>query len=268
MNVFAFDIETVPDTEGGRRIYDADDLPDDDVARLMWHQRRQRTGNEFLPHHLQRIVAISVGLRRGDQFRIWSLGEVGCSEAELIRRFFDGIDRFSPTIVSWNGNGFDLPVLHYRALRHGIAAPRYWEVGETDTSFRYNNYLSRFHWRHVDLMDVLGGYQGRGGVPLDEAALLCGLPGKMGMAGDKVWDSYLAGDLDGIRNYCETDVLNTYLLFLRFQWIRGHLDAADYARECELVRETLQRDGRTHVLEFLAAWPPNSVDQTDTKDSV
>ena len=71
-----------------------------------------------------------------------------------MKRFFDGIERYSPTLVSWNGGGFDLPVMHYRALINGVTAPRYWETGNDDASFRYNNYLGRYHWRHTDLMDV------------------------------------------------------------------------------------------------------------------
>ncbi len=257
MNVFTFDIETVPDVASGRRLYDVPDLGDEDVARIMVHQRRQKTGgSEFLPLHQHRVVAISVCLRSGDAFRVWSLGDPDADEPELIARFFDGIERFVPDIVSWNGSGFDLPVLHYRALLHGIAAPRYWETGEEDAGFRWNNYLNRFHARHTDLMDVLSGYQGRAAAPLDEVALLLGLPGKMGMHGAHVWDSYRDGLIEAIRDYCETDVLNTYLVYLRFQLMRGRLTAPGYRAECGLVRERLEQDGRAHLKQFLARWQP------------
>jgi hypothetical protein len=255
LNLLVFDIETVPDTAGGRRLYDTDGLSDEDVARIMFHQRRQKTGgDDFLPHHLHRIVAISVCLRRGDQLKLWSLGDPDASEAELIQRFFEGLERFTPTLVSWNGSGFDLPVLHYRALIHGIAAPRYWDVGEQDSHFRWNNYLSRFHWRHIDLMDVLSGYQGRAVAPLQDIALLLGQPGKMGMAGNLVWDAYLAGELGRIRDYCETDVLNTYLVYLRFALMRGQLDREGYDAERARVRALLDEDGRPHLQAFAAAW--------------
>ena len=255
MNVFVFDIETVPDVAGGRRLYGLDGLSDKDVGQVMFNRRRQETGDsDFLRHHLQCVVAISVALRSRDAFKVWSLGDLHSDEAELIKRFFDGIDKFTPTLVSWNGGGFDLPVLHYRALLHGIAAPRYWETGSEDQSFRWNNYLSRYHERHTDLMDVLAAYQPRATAPLDEIALLLGLPGKLGMSGAKVWDSYLDGNLDGIRNYCETDVLNTYLVYLRFQLIRGKLLPEAYQHECRLVRDTLGKDNKPHLNEFLAAW--------------
>jgi predicted PolB exonuclease-like 3'-5' exonuclease len=255
MNVLVFDIETVPDVDAGRRLHGLDGLSDADVASAMFHLRRQENGTEFLRLHLQRVVAISAVLRRGDSLKVWSLGEPESPEKELIQRFFDGLERFSPTLVSWNGCGFDLPVLHYRALLHGIQAPRYWETGEEDQSFRWNNYLSRYHARHTDLMDVLSGYQGRAVAPLDEVATLLGFPGKMGMSGAKVWDSFLAGDVVGIRNYCETDVLNTYLVYLRFELMRGRLTLDGHAAELQRVRDMLVADERPHLHEFLSRWP-------------
>lgn len=254
MNILAFDIETVPDIAGYRLLHGLDDLDDGDVARIMLHQRRQEAGTEFVRLHLHRVVAISCVLRRGDDLRVWSLGEPGSSEAELVARFYDGIDRLTPTLVSWNGSGFDLPVLQYRALMHGIAAPRYWETGDDDPSFRYSNYLSRFHWRHVDLMDVLSGFQGRGAAPLDDIARLIGAPGKLGMDGSAVWDTWQEGGIDAIRDYCETDALNTWLVWLRFEFLRGRLDRANLKAEVARVEATLTDDGRAHMLEFLAAW--------------
>jgi 3'-5' exonuclease len=258
MNVFVFDIETIPDIDAGRRLYgnpaEMAALSDEDVGRVMMleRQRQSNAQNEMVRLHLQRIVAISVVLRTGDKFKVWSLGTPEASEAELIQRFFDGLGHFSPTLVSWNGSGFDLPVLHYRALLHGISAPRYWQM---DGDFRWNNYLNRYHDRHTDLMDLLALYQARAYVPLDEMASLLGFPGKLGMSGDKVWDAWLQGGIVDIRHYCETDVLNTYLIYLRFQLMRGHLNISDYADECTLVRTTLRHENKPHFDAFLAAWP-------------
>ena len=143
-------------------------------------------------------------------------------------------------------------------LRHGIVAPRYWEAGDADQAFRYNNYLSRYHSRHLDLMDVLSSYQGRARVSLEGAALLLGLPGKLGMSGEKVWDAYLDGQIDLIRNYCETDVLNTYLIYLRFEMMRGRLLPQEYRDEVARVREVLSQQAKPHFQEFLAAWQESS----------
>lgn len=254
MHCFSFDIETVPDTDFGRQYMDLGDLPDDDVATAMTFKRLQATGSDFLPLHQHRVVAISVALRSGDSFKVWTLGDEDASEAEIITRFFDGIERYSPDLVSWNGSGFDLPVLHYRAMRHGVQAPRYWETGDSDRDFKWNNYLSRFHWRHLDLMDVLSAYQPRARASLDQVATLLGFPGKLGMSGDKVWDKFRAGGIREIRDYCETDVLNTFLVYLRFEHMRGNLDDKALEREYALVRSSLKAAKQPHLDEFLDAW--------------
>lgn len=254
MAVFVFDIETIPDVELGRRLYDLHDLSDKQVGYVMQARRREESGTEFLSYEQQRIVAISVALRTRDVFKVWSLGDLQASEGEIIQRFFDGVEKYTPDLVSWNGAGFDLPVLHYRAMRHGVVAPRYWETGEGDQAFRWNNYLSRYHARHTDLMDVLSGYQARAVAPLDEVASMLGFPGKMGMSGAKVWDAFLAGGIRDIRNYCETDVLNTYLVFLRFELVRGRLTPAEYHAECLQLRDYLKSENRPHFDEFLTAW--------------
>jgi 3'-5' exonuclease len=107
----------------------------------------------------------------------------------------------------------------------------------------------------MDLMDVLSGFQGRGRASLDAVATLLGFPGKVGMHGSEVWRVYLQGGLARIRDYCETDVLNTYLIFLRFQLLRGHLNAAEHAVEVARVRKLLSDSGAAHWREFAAAWP-------------
>lgn len=258
MNFLTFDIETVPDTALGSRLLSLHNLSDEDVARAMFFNQMQASGSDFLPLFQQRIVAISAVLRRGDEFKVWSLGTAESDEAELVQRFFAGIERYSPTLVSWNGAGFDLPVLHYRALLHSVAAPRYWESGDHDRDFRYNNYLSRFHWRHIDLMDVLAGFQGRARAPLDAIATMLGFPGKLGMAGNKVWDCFRNGELTRIRNYCETDVLNTWLVFLRFQHMRGLLESTELDQEYAMVRAVLNASQLEHLQEFAAAWIESS----------
>jgi 3'-5' exonuclease len=254
VNTLVFDIETVPDIELGRRLYDLGDLPDADVATVMFTKQRQLRQSDFLPPPQQRIVAISAVLRSREGLKVFSLGDEQSPERELVQRFFDGLERYAPELVSWNGSGFDLPVLNYRALRHGINARRYWEVGEADRDFRYNNYLSRFHWRHIDLMDVLSGYGASSRASLDTVAQLLGLPGKLGIGGAHVWSSYQRGELGAIRDYCETDVLNTYLIYLRFQLIRGELEPVAYQGELQQVEAKLAQSDRPHLKLFLDTW--------------
>ncbi|WP_417446798.1 3'-5' exonuclease [Kangiella sp.] len=254
MNIFVFDIETIPDIETGRLLNEFEGLSDEDVVTAMEHLRYQQTGNTFQPLYLQKVVAISAVFRHGDKLTVWSLGDEQADEKEIIQRFFDGIDRFTPTIVSWNGSGFDLPVLHYRAMKHNIAAPKYWDTGEMDSQFKWNNYISRYHSRHLDLMDVIASYNPRANAPLDKIASMLGYPGKMGMSGAKVWETFHKGDLKAIRDYCETDVLNTYLVYLRFEVMRGNLSQQDLEAEEQKLKEYLASENQPHFTEFLEAW--------------
>lgn len=255
MPILVFDIETIPDVEGLRKLWSlGPEVSEAGVVDLVSQRRRQATGNDFLPPHLQRVVAVSCVLRSNDGIRVWSLGSAEDAEPQVIQRFFDGIEKYKPQLVSWNGSGFDLPVLHYRALIHGIAGCCYWDQGENDREFKFNNYLSRFHTRHTDMMDVIAGFQNRAWAPLDEIAQLCGLPGKLGMDGSRVYDAFKRGEIAAIRAYCETDVANTYLLYQRFQLIRGALDAAAYEKELALFRGYLAEQQAPHWQEFAAAW--------------
>lgn len=255
-----FDIETVPDVAGYRTLLDLDDsLSDADVAETAFQRRRAATGQDFLPLYLQRVVAIACVLREGEGLCAWSLGTAEDGEGELIQRFYDGVEKYKPQLISWNGGGFDLPVLHYRGLRHGVTAPRYWDMGEGDYAdsrdFRFNNYINRYHTRHLDLMDLLAMFQPRASAPLDQVARLIGLPGKLGMDGAQVWDAFRAGRIADVRAYCETDTLNTWLVYLRFQLMRGALDRAEYAAELAVARAMLGKLDAPHWREFLAAWP-------------
>jgi predicted PolB exonuclease-like 3'-5' exonuclease len=257
--VLVFDIETIPDVAGLRRLHGLEAaLSDAEVAELAFQQRRAQVGHDFMPLHLQQVVSISCVLRMGERFSVWSLCAPALSEAEIIQRFFDGIEKFTPRIVSWNGGGFDLPVLHYRGLIHGVAAPRYWDMGDGDYAdsrdFKWNNYISRYHTRHLDLMDLLALYQPRANAPLDELAKLMGFPGKLGMDGGKVWEAWQAGAANDIRNYCETDVVNTYLVFNRFCLLRGEIGKAEAEAEEAFVRAELARLEQPHWREYLEAW--------------
>ncbi len=257
--VLIFDIETIPDVPGLRRLHDLDPvLSDAEVAEMAFQQRRAQNGSDFLPHYLQRVAVISCVLRAGKDLRVWSLAEPEQSEAEIIQRFFDGVEKFTPQIVSWNGGGFDLPVLHYRGMIHGVVAPRYWDLGDGDYNdsrdFKWNNYISRYHTRHLDLMDLLALYQPRANAPLDDLAKLIGYPGKLGMDGSKVWEAWRNGEIAGIRDYCETDVMNTYLVFLRFRLMRGEMSRGEYDAEIAFVRDELGKLNKPHWGEFLAAW--------------
>jgi predicted PolB exonuclease-like 3'-5' exonuclease len=135
-----------------------------------------------------------------------------------------------------------------------VSAPRYWDLGDEDRDFKFNNYISRYHQRHTDLMDLLSLYNGRAVASLDQIALLCGFPGKQGMSGAQVWPAYLEGRIEEIRHYCLTDVLNTWLVWCRFQHMRGVYSLERYEHEVILARKMLGEQSDARWGEFLTAW--------------
>lgn len=256
--VLVFDIESIPDVVGLRALRGAPaEATDAEVYEAWLAERKEKGQSDFMPLHLQRVLVISVVFRNAEGLRIHSfVDRDGASEGKVVQTFFNSIEKHQPQLVSWNGSGFDLPVLHYRGLRHGVEASKYWDLGEDDREYKWNNYISRYHMRHLDLMDLLAMYSPKNNAPLDAMAKLCGFPGKLGMDGSQVYAQYLAGQTDDIRRYCETDVMNTYLVYCRFQKMRGGLTEAEYEQEIGYVKETLGKLAPTesHWDEYLKAW--------------
>ena len=256
--VLVFDIESIPDIAGLRALRGQSTEASDEQVYAAWLAERKEKGqSDFMPLHLQRILVISVVFRNAEGLRIHSfVDRDGASEGKVVQTFFNSIEKHQPQLVSWNGSGFDLPVLHYRGLRHGVEASKYWDMGEDDREYKWNNYISRYHMRHLDLMDLLAMYSPKNNAPLDAMAKLCGFPGKLGMDGSQVYAQYLDGQTDDIRRYCETDVMNTYLVYCRFQKMRGGLTEAEYEQEIGYVKEVLGQLAPTesHWDEYLRAW--------------
>ncbi|MDP2987582.1 3'-5' exonuclease [Hydrogenophaga sp.] len=256
--VLVFDIESIPDVEGLRALRGAPaDHTDEQVYAAWLAERKEKGQSDFMPLHLQRVLVISCVFRNAEGLRIHSfVDRDGQSEGKVVQTFFHAVEKHTPQLVSWNGGGFDLPVLHYRGLRHGVEASKYWDLGEDDREFKWNNYISRYHMRHLDLMGLLAMYSPKNNAPLDAMAKLCGFPGKLGMDGSQVYAQYLSGQTEDIRRYCETDVMNTYLVYCRFQKMRGGLTEAEYGQEIAMVKETLGNlaPNESHWNEYLAAW--------------
>jgi len=248
MNILVFDIETVPDTEGGAKLLDLKGLSKKNIIKAMEHTQFQKNGNIFQPLHLHKIVAISVLYKNNDKLSLLSLGEEDSKESDLLKLFFGAIDKHHPQLVSWNGKGFDAPVMHYRALLHGISSIKYWDKGEDDRDFKWNNYLNRYHDRHLDLMDILSAFKKP--ASLTDIAQLIGAPGKYGIDGSKVAGYYLENDIKKIRDYCETDVLNTYLVYLRYQLISNSITSETYNDLIKEIFSLLDDSDKKHWKEF------------------
>jgi len=257
MNILVFDIETIPNTDLGRSLYNLHDLDDDDVAKVMFFKQRQEKQNEFLPLYLHKVVAISILLKKsddsGDEIEVISLGTDAFDEKGMVKQFFDGIKYYKANLISWNGKGFDLPVLFLRAIEHQIQAKYFWQ-GDQSREFGFNNYSNRYHERHLDVMDILSGYQPSLRTSLDHFSGLIGMPGKLGIDGSKVWTTFLNGAYDEIRNYCDTDVINTYISYLRFQHFRGHISDDQLTQEIKQLKDYLGRSSKDHLNNFLDVW--------------
>lgn len=244
MNVLVFDIQTIADLDTARKMYRLDDLSDKDVANVMLHKQRQGKGNDDMPLHLQKIVALSVVLRSADTLSICTLGTEDDAEQTLLQQFYAMNERHLPKLVCWNGQSKVYPVLHYRTLLHSINASVYWQQ-------EMNSSLTR---RHVDLQTMISGTQSNNETQLNDLVALLELPVGLGANQLDCLDEYLSGRLSRIRDRSEVDAVNAYLIYLRFELIRGHISHSVYEHECNVVRKTLQHEMKPHLNQFLAQW--------------
>jgi len=262
-NLFVFDIETVPDTDAVENLTGFTD-PNMSARREeleRYHLEITDGRNAFPRQPFHRVVAISFleaeiePAGGGEAYYLKELrsgGEAGFSETQLLQGFFQYFERLKPRLVSFNGRGFDLPVLKYRAMVHGIQAPWLHQAGD-----KWNSYASRYSmdW-HCDLMEQLSEFGASARVKLAEVCAAFGYPGKFGVDGSKVAEMIDGGDVNGVRNYCETDVLNTYLIYLRFMLHRGSLNLEDYNRAVADIISMIENEGgeRPHLAAFMDAW--------------
>jgi len=251
MNYLIFDIETVSDHEFGAKAFDIDASEPKEQILALEHYQLQKNNQAFLPLYLQKIVCISLVIYTDTKLEVISLGDESTSEKELVKLFFAGVNHYKPKLISWNGTNFDLPVLHYRALKHGISCQTYWDQGQHDTNFKWNNYINRYHDRHTDVMDLLANFSPKAYAPLDKIAKMLNLPGKMGVSGANVKNLYLENRINDIRNYCETDVINTFFVWLKFEKMRGNFSERNYTDAYDKCLAFLENNKAPHLQEYL-----------------
>jgi 3'-5' exonuclease len=223
-SVIVWDIETVPDLKGFAAANGYVGQSDDDVRAAM--------GDKFPKLIYHSIICIGALVARQDNDH-WIVDALGAphagdrSEKTLISSFVDRIAQLTPQLVTFNGTSFDLPVLRYRAMVHGVAAP----------GLSLRPYFNRYTEDAVDLCDLLSSFSFQGKATLHELCRVMGLPGKPdGMSGGEVEKYYRDGRIREIAEYCEGDVVNTYRVWLRYELFRGRLtDAAFQASESDLV---------------------------------
>ncbi|MEE9317782.1 MAG: 3'-5' exonuclease [Rhodospirillales bacterium] len=266
-NLFVFDIETIPDTDAVPNLTGFDD-PDTVLRREeleRYHLEKTKGKNPFPRQPFHKVVAISfleAEIQRDGGQEAYLLrelrsgGEAGFDEKKLLEGFFNYFQRLRPRLVSFNGRGFDLPVLKYRAMAHGVPAP--WLYGAGD---KWNSYTQRYSsdW-HCDLLEVLSDYGASARISLNEVSAVMGFPGKFGVSGADVAGMVDEGRIEDVRHYCETDVLNTYLIYLRLMVHKGTVTTDGYnaaiADVVSLIESTAAE--RPYLGEFMEAWGESS----------
>lgn len=262
-DVIVFDIETVVDADASRRLLRQPAFDDVEARDALSDYFLDKTDgrNDFARQPFHQVVAISYAhlIREpGDEGsellirRLASGGDKNNSELEILEGFFHLIETRAPQLVSFNGRGFDVPVLKYRAMKHGLSCPRWFNQGD-----KWNNYDARYSQEyHLDLLETLSDHGASARCSMDEVAAAFDVPGKLDTAGDNVREMYETGQIAAIRDYCETDVCTTLLIFLHQQLFTGALSEGAYARAILGVRNYLEAESesRPHLTEYLQAW--------------
>jgi len=260
-SAFVFDIETIPDIESARNLLKLKNESEEEVYKQIaaYHDAEKEPEQVFLKPIFHKVVAISFAEieinhhHDGEEYalkEIRSGGKIESSEEELIKGFFRYLENKTPRLISFNGRAFDLPVLKYRAMKYGIGSSIY-KLGD-----KWNSYMQRYSadW-HCDLHETLTDYYASGRLKLDEACNVFGYPGKVDVDGSTVYGMFKDGKVKEIRDYCETDVLNTYLVYLSYALHYGKINKTSYEAAVLEVRKFLEANqSEEHYQRFLQAW--------------
>jgi 3'-5' exonuclease len=235
--VMIVDIETVKDREV---------LPED------WSEKKWPPAIGWQVVTLAMIVVDVQKDENGERFNIKKVTSRAGDEADVLKRFWSYFNTKAPRIVTWNGRGFDLPVLQHRAFIHAVPMPAWFLSGQ-----RWASYRQRFcdEW-HNDLMDVMSCHGATAKTAMDLMASSIGLPGKIGGHGSEVQGMYDSGEIEQIQAYCECDVLNLYGLYIRWRHVTGMMsrEAHDHAYDNLADYLVAGSSEKTHFEEFLDQW--------------
>lgn len=259
-SLVVFDIETVPDTDLCSSLIgeDVSSETEEKKRQLMaqYHLDITDGANDFLRQPFHKIVTLSIIFaniattpENHEEFsgiQILSLSKPSLTEKEIVSRFFSSIEKNSSRLVSFNGRIFDVPVLKYRAMINGIQSGYFYENDKY--SYRYS------HEWHCDLIELFSDFGASAKVKLSELCATFKLPGKMGVDGSQVSQLYDNGKYNEIRDYCEIDALNTYLLYIRALHHRGRITTKSYNDCIDSLVLYFNKKGSAHFLKFYEEW--------------
>lgn len=231
MRYTIFDIETRINKGLVRELYfppaDSAQISDEEAYTQVQQQLRQQQGNDFFPLSFHVPISIAVGQVNDERVlvAVETIDEENSDEETIVRTFWERLERFRGTLVTFNGRNFDLPVLELHALKYGCPAPRYF------SGKARHRYIEEGHYDLYDFVTNYGVQRLKGGFNL--LAKMIGLPGKMGIDGSMVQPLWEEGRLPEIHRYCRSDVIQTYFLFLRLELVRGRLTPEQYTQTLE-----------------------------------
>lgn len=273
--ICVFDIETVPDIELVRQYYELDSsLSEVEICQHAFSAQKEKSGSEFLPIYWHRVVSIASVIcdEYGKFIKMGNFGKKSAESTEtksnadssafahladeraILSDFLRFINSKEPRLVSFNGRGFDLPTIMLRAMKYNLSAFGYFESeNASKTKNKWENYRARYSEKwHTDLLECLGNFGSVRNLNLDNVCKMLGIVGKYEVSGGDVYSLYYdKKDIEKIDFYCQSDVLNTYWLYLKYAILKDELRLEDYAGILEDFKEKLPKD-REYSQAFIA----------------
>jgi predicted PolB exonuclease-like 3'-5' exonuclease len=243
-----FDVESVPDGESiAATRYPGANLSPKEAIRKFRFELLAESGRDFVPYTYHVPVAVVIAKIREDYslVEIVSLDEPNHRPAIITKHFWVGWERYNrPTLVTFNGRSFDIPLMELSAFRFGVSIPSWFNLFDKS----YEQFRNRYNIHsHLDLHEILTNFGSswfRGGLNL--AAQLINKPGKIDVQGAMVHELYDAGKLSEISEYCRCDVLDTYFVFLRSLLVMGRINAEQEATLTEGAKNLLREQTDKH----------------------
>ncbi|RDU57481.1 3'-5' exonuclease [Helicobacter sp. MIT 99-5507] len=229
--ICVFDCESIPDVELLREVYDYKGS-DIDVCEIAFKTQESINGSSFLPLPFHKIISLSAVIcdENCNFIKVVNYKE-GLSEQEIISDFLHYFNKHNPKLVSFNGRNFDIPLIMLRAMKYNLNASAYFEIQNPKyNKSKWENYRSRYSENfHIDLLDCLGSFGAVRAMRLDIVCKMANIPGKFDTSGDDVFRLYYENKIQQINDYCQSDVLNTYWLFLKYLLLQDKINIEDYA---------------------------------------
>ena len=234
-----FDIESIADGDLIAKVrYPNENYSSKKAIEVYCAERMEQYGTEFIPYTFHIPVSVAV-IKIGENLDLIDIVTLDSPEFRphvITKHFWDGWKAYKkPTLVSFNGRTFDIPLMELSAFRYGISIPEWFNIHQRTYDQKRNRYNQDSHFDLQEVITNFGTTRLSGGLNL--MANLIGRPGKMGVAGHMVQNMYDNGQLEGINNYCRCDVLDTYFVLLRTKLLTGEIN---FEREQELIANTVE----------------------------